>query len=96
MEHTLEESHDEEAGSEYRLGRVAGWNRVREMPGGYAGQAGDPAAAAREAREETGWRLPDPARAGIDVTAHDRKCRLTPGSVCCTPDKGRGLPWICS
>ncbi len=29
----------------------------REMPGGYAGQAEDPAAAAREAGEETGWRL---------------------------------------
>jgi 8-oxo-dGTP pyrophosphatase MutT (NUDIX family) len=61
------------------------------MPGGYAGQAEDPAAAAREAREQTGWRLPDPARAGIDVPAHDRKCRLTPGSLCCTPDKKRGL-----
>jgi 8-oxo-dGTP pyrophosphatase MutT (NUDIX family) len=67
-----------------------------QMPSGYAGQAEDPTAAAREAGEETGLRLPDPARAGTDVPAHDRKCRFTPGSLCCTPDKRRGLSWICS
>ena len=33
-----------------------------------------------------GWEMP-----GIHVPAHDRKCRLTPGSLCCTPDKRRGL-----
>jgi hypothetical protein len=38
-----------------------------------------------------GWRLSDPARAGSDAPAPDRKCRLTPGSLCCTPDKRRGL-----
>jgi 8-oxo-dGTP pyrophosphatase MutT (NUDIX family) len=62
----------------------------REMPGGYAGQAEDPAAA-REAGEETGWRLSDPATVGSEVPAHDRNCRLTPGSRCCTPDKRRGM-----
>ena len=80
------------------LGQVLPWrhwliiNRWGcERPGGYAGQADDPAAAAREAGEETGCRLSDLARAGNDVPAHDRKCRLTPGSLCCTPDKRSGL-----
>lgn len=61
-----------------------GW----EMPGGYVGRAGDPAAAAREVEEETGWRLSDLAELALTFQPMIGNADPTRGSLCCTPDKG--------